>query len=291
VSIARLWSYAGQESIITAPIVAFLFTYSTLGLLVASLAALRGPTHGLIGGLILLCSPTFTYLGQIQYADTPLGYFYLAALVLFSFGDSAGKEAYGLTILAGIAAGFAAWTKNEGFLFLVALIGARTVSFLVYNAGKIKVEFVKEFFGLALGLLPAMLASLYFKFALAPQNDIIIGQSLHATIGRLLDPTRYLITARAILSSAFNIDNPLALPLVFAIIIGVDCYRCRTLNWISTFIVFILMFWGHFFIYIITPHDLKWQLSTSLDRIILQLWPGMIFATMLIIKDPIFIRS
>ncbi len=34
---------------------------------------------------------------------------------------------------------------------------------------------------------------------------------------------------------------------------------------------------GYFFVYVLTPLDLAYHLATSLNRLFLQLWPGVIF--------------
>ena len=38
-----------------------------------------------------------------------------------------------------------------------------------------------------------------------------------------------------------------------------------------------LMMIGYFFVYVLTPLDLGYHLATSLNRLFLQLWPGVIF--------------
>ena len=53
-NVVRLWSYMGQESLLSPVIIAFAFTFATIGLLTSSLSLLRGRTQGLIGGLILV---------------------------------------------------------------------------------------------------------------------------------------------------------------------------------------------------------------------------------------------
>jgi hypothetical protein len=35
-----------------------------------------------------------------------------------------------------------------------------------------------------------------------------------------------------------------------------------------------------------TPQDLAWQLRTSLDRLLLQLWPSAVFLYLLVVRTP-----
>jgi hypothetical protein len=43
---------------------------------------------------------------------------------------------------------------------------------------------------------------------------------------------------------------------------------------------------SYFAVYLITPHDLDWHLMTSLNRLLLQLWPTIIFITFMAARTP-----
>jgi len=43
---------------------------------------------------------------------------------------------------------------------------------------------------------------------------------------------------------------------------------------------------GEFFVYIVTPTDMEWLLSTSLNRLILQLWPAAVFIFFMVTRSP-----
>jgi len=43
---------------------------------------------------------------------------------------------------------------------------------------------------------------------------------------------------------------------------------------------------GYFMIYVITPHDLKWHIDTSIDRLMIQLLPMIVFGSFLYLKTP-----
>ena len=57
------------------------FTFGTVLLLVAAIAALRSRSQGLLAGLVLLSTPFFIIHGTSLYADVPLGFFFLATIV------------------------------------------------------------------------------------------------------------------------------------------------------------------------------------------------------------------
>jgi hypothetical protein len=56
------------------------------------------------------------------------------------------------------------------------------------------------------------------------------------------------------------------------------CARPRLEPWLRPAAALLaLMTIGYFFVYVTTPHDLAWHLRTSLDRLVLQLLPGIVF--------------
>src|SRR5262249_2464797 len=85
--IARAWTYLGGDSPVAPVAVAFLFTFATPALLIASLAVLRSTSRALVGGTLLVSTQFFLWLGAAQYADVPMAYFILATLVLMALHD------------------------------------------------------------------------------------------------------------------------------------------------------------------------------------------------------------
>ena len=115
--IARCWSLTGAIGDVTVPIaVAGLFALATIGLLTGGLAVLRGWATGLTAGLILLGTAGFLRNCDWQFSDVPLGFFYLAVFILFFIFDASGGTGR-LAVVAGLALGCAAWTKDEGMFF------------------------------------------------------------------------------------------------------------------------------------------------------------------------------
>ena len=119
ISIARLWTYAGRETVL-API-AFAGITAAATVLTAGLAAgrLRGAARGCLAASVILACPSFVRYAASQCADIALGFFMLAAfrrLVVV-----AARQRTWL-VLAGIAAALAAWTKNEGVAFFVLFV-------------------------------------------------------------------------------------------------------------------------------------------------------------------------
>ena len=125
-SIVRLWSYLKYESAIAQILVAALFTFATVALLISSLSVIRSRSTGLLAGLVLMRSRYFLKTGAYQIADVPLGFYILATMVLFSLKEISDSESRFL-IIAGAMAGLASWTKNEGILFLLVVFVVRMI--------------------------------------------------------------------------------------------------------------------------------------------------------------------
>jgi hypothetical protein len=126
-SIARGWKFINNESVLVPIIIHMLFVFSILGLLLSGLSIMRSTTQGLLAFIILLGTSGFGHYAPLQYADIPLTFYFLATIILFFLQDAVGTRHYGLIVLAGITTGLASWTKNEGLLFIVAIICARAV--------------------------------------------------------------------------------------------------------------------------------------------------------------------
>jgi hypothetical protein len=123
-----------------------------------------------------LASTPFHRTGASQYADIPLSFFFLATVALVHFYRQRSVQIPDgrpicLLVLAGVAAGFAAWTKNEGLLFLVALLVsqiASTAGSRPTASGEFRLNSVREFGVLLLGVAPFLLLITWFKHSVAP---------------------------------------------------------------------------------------------------------------------------
>ena len=128
--IARCWSLLGSVDDVTPPLFAAgLFSFGTVGLIVAGLALLRGRSAAMMGGLVLLGTSAFLFQSPWQAADVPLGFYYLAVFVVLFLFD-AEPNGHRAMVLAGLAAGCAAWTKDEGMLF--ALLSTLALAAYLY---------------------------------------------------------------------------------------------------------------------------------------------------------------
>ena len=61
----------------------------------------------------LLGTVFYLIRGASLYADVPLSFFFLAALLLLALYDAGQRSSPGLLVLAGLAAALAAWTGTK----------------------------------------------------------------------------------------------------------------------------------------------------------------------------------
>lgn len=283
-NVMRLWTYVGGETPFAPVMLAFVFTFATVGLLVSSLSALRGRTQGLVGGLILLTTPFFIRHGADQYADVPLGFFFLAAVALLSFSDETADTNQGFLALSGLMAAFAAWTKNEGLLFVIGLLTARWLVVEFWKTRRVRLR--TGLLAFVAGALPVLLITLYFKTSLVPQNDLVAAQGAQ-TASKLSDLSRYLITAKTFLRQALQIDSiPVFVLPFYAFFLGTESAQVKRPAVAASSLVLVLMLAGYFLVFIVAPYDLELYLRTSLDRLFLQLWPTTIFLFLMVVASP-----
>jgi len=271
--VARCWKYAGNESVWVPMVVALLFSAATVLLLGASLAKLSGPRGAALGVAALLGTPLFIRHGASQYADIPLAFFFLATVVFLSLYPRDSNRRW--LVMAGAAAALAAWTKNEGLVFLIATalaaatVGART-------AGRRR--FLAGWMALLAGAAPALALLFVFKTFFAPADGFFSIQDAAAIWDKLTDPTRYWAVLQAFGRQTLFYGDGMALAMVGLLVLAWPPPKAGgRRNLAPGLVILAVMIAAYFVIYIITPQNLSWHLRTSIHRVLLQLWPTALF--------------
>lgn len=284
--IARCWIYAKTETVWVPIISAFIFTFCTIGLVASSVSYFTSKTDGLLAGLVLLCTPFFMTMGDSQYADNTVGYFFLATIVLLTLARNGTSNKPILFIAAGFTAGLSAWSKNEGLLFIACLFTSQLSLLFFKNYRELLVEIKYLLFG----LIPILFCIIYYKIVIAPPNQIMLAQG-QQTFLKLSDHSRYATVYQWYVKqfSAFGqwVINPWWLFLLGILIKGGISFKQNNFAFISNFTWLLLMLIGFFLIEIVTPLDLEFYLFTSLHRLFFQLFPSFIFIYFLALKKTV----
>ena len=289
VTIARSWKYAGSEPVLVPIVVAFLFTFSSVGLVCSSLTFLRNKRIGYLGGIVLLSVYPFVDLGAWQYADVVVGLFILSTIAILGIYDALpSSQNRALLVLVGAAAGLCAWTKNEGQLFLLLLLGVRLCFSVVGKSWRL---FAREVAAIGIALLPILAVLAYFKLAVAPANSWVNPASYPVghPIRQFLEPgtiaeklthvSRYWVIAKAMAREIVHLGGRTVgiTPLLLLYLVSARVKRKSIMSVQTGIAVLVLMLGGYFFVYLTTPLNLAYHLKTSLSRLLLQLWPSVVF--------------
>lgn len=281
--VARGWTWAGNESTIIPALLALSFPLATLALLAGAVGFLRGTIQGLLAGLVLLGHGYFFETAASQLADVPLAFFFLVAIVSLTLADREDSSVRRWFIaLAGLSAGLAAWTKNEGLLLLLSLPAYR----MLLRAGESgRWQGAMEIVVYAIGVLPVALLIVYFKLRLAPSNDLVSAHSDARTLAKIFDASRYLAIMLWELKSLWNIGPGLIPALgLYAWLLGRSACRPARLAYLPILGAIIAV--CYFLAYLTSPHDLQWHLDSSLERLHCHLWPTAVFTFFFWVASP-----
>ena len=210
--IGRCWKVAGSYDTAVPIATAFLFFAATVALLVSCLALVRSLSAGLLAGLVLLTGTVYLQQPMAQFSDVPLAFYYLAALALISLAWLGGESRERVLLpLAGAAAASAAWTKNEGLLFLVVFAGCCALVEWRFSGWK---KAASRALWLLLGMLPGLILVGWLKLLLAPVADPFVSRPIQSLSGGFARFERVWWVVRQAYKWAIGFGSGVSHPLV-----------------------------------------------------------------------------
>lgn len=282
--VAHVWKAGGAVDTIASAVTALLFFGALIALLVSALVLLRGAASALLAGLVLLSTTSLLVWAPSQYADIPLAFYYLAAIGLILLDSSPNGGGRWPLFWAGLCAGFAAWTKNEGIAFLVCIL----IVFPALTLWQRRAGAMVRALWLLAGAAPGALLTVWLKFFLAPAVDPLITQR-GSSLTRLHDLSRYVEVASGFFSNLLNLGSGVANPLILLLILGIflrwrleEPYRLPTAIATLTLMLVFLSYCG---VYLVTPYGLTWQIQSSFNRLILQVWPSFLLVFFVLLRS------
>lgn len=274
-AVARGWVICG-EPIVAVPIALSLaFAFATVVTVVSSLLALRGAAVAAMG-LALVVVPQFALLGAAQMADVPLAFYAVLAASILAANDPGKAE----LVVAGAAAGSAAWTKNEGLLVAAVLPAAYVlIRWQRESATAARRAAVR----LAAGMAPALAMLALFEVLLAPKNDLVAGLASGGAIASWLDGARVGFVAERMARVAVTWGGwPLGSPLwLLALLLLAP--RGSHSTWrlepavLAAGLLLLVQVAAFFSVYVMTPHPVAWHIDTSWSRLVAQMWPTFVW--------------
>ncbi|MBI5722455.1 MAG: glycosyltransferase family 39 protein [Planctomycetes bacterium] len=282
-SVARVWSYACDRPQSAPILIGLGFGVCTALLMFCAVRASCGAPAAAVACAIVLGSPGLVAQSASQYADIPFAYYLLCAAVLLTQAQ-AGRERLKF-LLAGLMLGLACWLKNEGLLCLAVL---SAMMILFGPSVRQWRSSIKAVLLVLVGTLPGLAAAIYYKFALAPDNYLQTSLGGTGLSAKLFDPQRYLkilssVGVELINQDAWGIAGCAAVLIILLAAFGLrkppvgpQTVGPRAARPILPAVLLILA--GYCAVYLITPFDVDWQLKTSLQRVMLHVWPMAVFA-------------
>jgi len=280
--VARTWKASGTVNTFAPVVTALLFFAALLALLVSAVALLRGAASALLAGLVILSTTSLLVWAPAQYADIPLAFYFLAATALVFLEPADTARGRCALLWAGLSAGLAAWTKNEGVVFLASL----AIVFLALTLWQRRS--LSRTAWLLAGAVPGVLLTLWFKFFLAPAADPLVTQGVSG-LARLGDFSRYVQVAKGFFENLLNLGSGVAHPLVLLAILAIvlrwqleERYKLPALIATTTLILMIL---SYCLVFLITPIDLTLMLQTTFDRLLIQVWPSFVLVFFVLLRN------
>jgi hypothetical protein len=266
--IGMLWAVSGGFTSHVPALVSAVMAASVLALLVGALAERRSLALGLLAGLLLAGTELFASQASAQYADLPLALAFLAALVLL---DAAATP--GVLLAAGAALGLAPWIKNEGLVFAVAALAVAAWRFRL-----------RDWLWIALGALPGLLAVAALK-TMVPGNEGMFPATAGEAFAKLANPARWAQVAGGFGGALLELGHWWAHPLLLlAVLAWALRLAPRRSLWLGIPILVALT--AEFGLFLVSTADLKWHLGTSVSRLVLQLWPSVIWLAFSMLRSP-----
>jgi hypothetical protein len=266
--VAKAWSWTGDTAASLAPTLAgALASAGLVSLLLSGLWVMRGAASGLMAALLLMATVSYWQYSAVQYADIPLALFMLAALCCAVLAGSHEWDP-GLMALSGALASMAAWTKDEGLVFLASL---GVVLLAVAR---------KRALYWAVAALPAVLVIAGFKLFLAP--PFAAWSPSHLAEFNRLGPILKAVGFELVQLGSFP-AHPVLAVAVCAALLG---FR-RPLRPIWPVVPVALLGAGYVGAFWVTTSDLNWHLQTAAGRLLLQIMPLVLFCVFLLLRSPV----
>lgn len=258
--IAVLWKSLGTYAHIIPLIVGYVLSLSIVLFSFASLYEKGTHLLGVVLLLLLSCTGVVWYIGSSQYADTVVSLYVLLPFVALNHSND---ETPLSVFLIGFFAASAAWVKNEGLVFFLIFAGL----YLLHN--RTKFNRIKYFlFGIALPLFVILI----FKFVYAPANDLVEGQN-GSTFQKISDASRYTAIVNFLL---YKFNSSYVYYFVYALLFSA-LIRFKYHRTIA-FQAILLLLLAYLSIYVVTPRDLQWHMTTTYDRLIHHVTPALLYS-------------
>jgi hypothetical protein len=279
-NIAARWQTLSAETTYVPMFLGFLFTLAALGTGFSVLTYFNSLGQGAFALILLSGAQFFMGEGGRQTADVPLAFFILASIVFLFLREREGREIF--TALAALMAGFAAWTKNEGLLFILVSSG------ILFLTALWKRSFRDFLFYLAGFLLPLILL-FHFKTQVAPSSEFA-GGGLDVLLQKLTDPARNQLVFGAMWGFLLHGGGWYRVGVFPILVAYLILFKTRPIAYptavFASLAILSAQLIGYYLFYLISPYDLTWHIGYSLNRLFVHIYPATVFVVLAASQTP-----
>jgi len=246
-----------------------LFTLLTAGIVSAGIWQNSRNHFSALAGLLLLTLPLFNLLATSQYCDIVLSFYLLGAII--TLGESLKKEKTCYALLAGLFTGFMSFTKPEGMVAALLIVGM-VMGLWFWSRIKNPKLFSTANCGLfILALVVASVPTIAFHYLYSPGNQTFVNgftsADKPATIERLQTVLMFLFA---------EFKNAKWGWLWFLVLLGIvlggkNSWTGKNAIAGIFLILYLLVIVAYY--QLNTYFEIKWWLSVSLNRILFSLLP------------------
>jgi len=279
-NIASRWELLGKETTYVPMFLGFLFSLAVLGVCFGALANLKSLGQAGLGLIFLAGVGFFLSEGGRQTADVPFALYILSSVVFLFFYYSEKRAIF--MGFAAVMAGLAAWTKNEGLLFVFVSAGILFIASLWKRSFQ---DFLAYLAGLA---LPLILLS-HFKFQISPSSEFLSG-GMETLIQTLTDVSRHRLIFDSFKGFFLRGGGWYGIgifPILGAYLL---LFRARLRQnseaLLLSLAILTAQFFGYYLFYLISPYDLNWHIAYSLNRLFVHAYPAVVFVVLAVTQPP-----
>jgi hypothetical protein len=218
--------------------------------------------------------------GGRQTADVPLAFFILATVVFLFFHYREDRPIF--MVFAALMAGLAAWTKNEGLLFVATSTG------VLFLAALWRRSFRGFLFYLA-GLLLPLVLLFHFKSQVAPSSEFL-GGGMETLTQYLTDASRHQLIFNSFKGFFLHGGGWYGIGIYLILVVYFLLFRTKTRDTSDAILVSLAIltaqFIGYYLFYLISPYDLNWHIGYSLNRLFVHAYPATVFVVLTATQTP-----
>ena len=251
---------------------ALVFTLATAGLLFSALNYQRKFIAACVATWVVLLSGSVLRVGALQYADIPLAYMILGAVVCIYLFLKEERSAW--LVLGGVFCGLSTWTKNEGWSLVAAVLFSLLLALWVQR--RPMQQSIGRLCLFLAGGLPWILVTLYPKLMFKTPNDLFVGRTHTTILTNLLDVSRWMYAIERAVSQ-INLHDGRILVLLVLVALVTGTVKQYKLSAVVGFLVLGLMGLQYLTIFVITPYDMDFYINAALPRLAVHLYPAALF--------------